>query len=268
MADFDQAIALTPGSEEGLLEGVLDRDWWGGVGPHGGYLAAILIRGLETAAAYGARRRRLPRSLSIHYLRPAREGPFRLRWHTERKGRSMSTVALRIVQGGEPVVIAVGVVAAGRPGPELAQDAMPEVPPWQEVAVTEIGGGARPAFVERIEFRHCVGPPPMSGADEAASGGWIRLPGRSLDIAAVALFMDAWWPAIWSRVTVVPRVPTIDLTIHLRGELPETEEPVLAWFRSRLASGGFVDEDGELWSADGRLLAQSRQLALLLAPPD
>jgi hypothetical protein len=35
-------------------------------------------------------------------------------------------------------------------------------------------------------------------------------------------------------------------------------------FRSGLAHDGFFEEDGELWSADGRLLAQCRQLALLL----
>ncbi|HEY1276672.1 MAG TPA: thioesterase family protein [Thermoleophilaceae bacterium] len=267
MADFDTAIALRPGPEVGVLEGVLDRDWWGGVGPHGGYLAAILVRGLQTAAGDGGRRPRLPRSLSIHYLRPARQGGFELRWRIERKGRSMSTVTLRIVQGGEPVAIAVGVVAAGRAGPELSQVAMPDVPPWRDVEPTSFGR-VRPAFIGQMEFRHCVGPPPMSAAEEAESGGWVRIPGRSLDIAAVALFMDAWWPAIWPRVSVVPRVPTIDLTLHFRGEPPATDEPVLARFRSRLASGGFVDEDGELWSADGKLLAQSRQLALLLAPPD
>jgi acyl-CoA thioesterase len=267
VANFDSAIALRPGTEDGVLEGVLDRDWWGGVGPHGGYLAAILVRGLEAATADGGKRPRLPRSLSIHYLRPAKAGAFELRWQVEREGRSMSTAALRIVQDDEPVAVAVGVVAEGRAGPELAQAAMPDVPPWQEVEVVEFDDDTRPAFAERMEFRHCVGPRWLSGAERAESGGWMRLrePGRPLDAAAVALFMDAWWPAISARLTGRPRVPTVDLTIHLRGELPATDEPVLASFRSRLASGGFVDEDGELWSADGRLLAESRQLALLLA---
>jgi hypothetical protein len=39
---------------------------------------------------------------------------------------------------------------------------------------------------------------------------------------------------------------------------------VLARFASRTSHGGFFEEDGEIWAPDGTLLAQSRQLALLL----
>jgi len=62
-------------------------------------------------------------------------------------------------------------------------------------------------------------------------------------------------------------VPTVDLTIHFRTELPlahaRPDDWCLAVFRSRLAAGGFVEEDGEVWSHDGVLLAQSRQLAVI-----
>jgi acyl-CoA thioesterase len=61
-------------------------------------------------------------------------------------------------------------------------------------------------------------------------------------------------------------VRTVDRTIHFRGEPAHVHEWCLTRFVSRHASHGFVEEDGEIWSRDGRLLAQSRQLALTSTP--
>jgi acyl-CoA thioesterase len=61
-------------------------------------------------------------------------------------------------------------------------------------------------------------------------------------------------------------VPTVDLTVHFRAAWPADLDPsdfALVVFRSRLARDGFVEEDGEVWTRSGVLLAQSRQLALL-----
>ena len=60
--------------------------------------------------------------------------------------------------------------------------------------------------------------------------------------------------------------PTVDLTIHFR-QTPgaaRSDDYALAVFRTRRAHEGFLEEDGEIWSRDGELLAQSRQLALIL----
>jgi acyl-CoA thioesterase len=59
-------------------------------------------------------------------------------------------------------------------------------------------------------------------------------------------------------------VPTVDLTVHIRAALPLPGDFVLAVFRTREVSGGFLEEDGEIWSRDGRLLAHSRQLGVML----
>ena len=61
--------------------------------------------------------------------------------------------------------------------------------------------------------------------------------------------------------------PTIDLTIHIRRPLPPAgmapEDYVLGRFSTRLAVAGVWEEDGELWTPGGELVAQSRQLALV-----
>ena len=50
--------------------------------------------------------------------------------------------------------------------------------------------------------------------------------------------------------------------------MPAGDHPWLhCAFVSRVAAGGVVEEDGEIWSEDGRLLAQSRQLALVRSMP-
>ncbi len=92
--------------------------------------------------------------------------------------------------------------------------------------------------------------------------GWIRFAdGREPDVAALPLFVDAFPPAIYEVVDAA-LVPTLDLTVHLR------QRPSPGWVQARFATralvGGMIEEDGELWDADGRLVAMSRQLALVL----
>jgi acyl-CoA thioesterase len=57
-------------------------------------------------------------------------------------------------------------------------------------------------------------------------------------------------------------VPTVELTVHVRAR------PVPGWlrcrFETRFVAGSYLEEDGELWDESDRLVAQSRQLAMLL----
>src|SRR4029453_3376700 len=115
---------------------------------------------------------------------------------------------------------------------------------------------------------------PMSGprTREARTGGWLRLvEPRPLDAALLVAYADAWPPSIFTTDQIpLARggAPTVDLTVHIRTPLPapgvRPEDAVLVSFRTREVSQGLLEEDGEIWSRDGRLLAHSRQLALLL----
>ena len=95
--------------------------------------------------------------------------------------------------------------------------------------------------------------------------GWIRTAEpRHADRPLLAAYTDAFIPPALMRTQFGVWVPTLELTIHFRGQPPAGEYPwVAAQFVTRAAAGGLIEEDGELWSADGRLLAMSRQLALI-----
>jgi acyl-CoA thioesterase len=247
----------------GVHEGCIDRGWWVVRGPNGGYVAALLLRAL--AAEVPAER--APRSLTVHYTAPPAEGPVRIDTRVERVGRSLTTVSGRMIQGDRLLALALGAFSIARKGAGFDHARMPKAPPPESCPSFPSGIPMH----ERYEYRWAVGSPPGSGDSEALCGGWIRLAEpRCADAALVAAYTDAWPPACFSwapdRETIGP-VPTVDLTIHFRTELPlahaRPDDWCLAVFRSRLAAGGFVEEDGEVWSREGVLLAQSRQLAVI-----
>lgn len=251
--------------DEGVFEGHVSRDWWIVFGPNGGFIAAMLVKAMSAAVDDHLR---VPRSLTIHYTAAPKEGPVRIATTLERTGRSLTTVSARMEQAGRLVALAIGAFSAARVAAiEFSEAPPPEVPPPEEVPIVE-PRPEMPPFSRQWETRPAIGTSPFSGSDGSTlTGGWIRpLDEHPVDAALVAQLTDAWLPAVFIRLTEPNAVPTIDLTIHFRADLPLPADYVLVAFESRLSHGGFVEEDGAIWSRDGRLIAHSRQLALLQGP--
>jgi acyl-CoA thioesterase len=256
---FAQATAVEPAGD-GAWRATCDGGWSTGLGPNGGYLAAIVLRAMTAQLGDPARH---ARSLTCHYLRPPVEGEVRVDVTVERSGRSVSTLTARLSQDGRLCVIAVGAFAVdldgvldytSSPPAAAGPEAVSRVPPVPAVPMTQ-----------HFEMRPALGAPLFTGADEALSGGWLRFDDdrAPLDAPALAMLADAWWPSPMPRLTRPAALPTIDLTVHFRSPAV-ADGPVLAVVHSSTSSGGFFEEDGELWSTDGVLLAHSRQLALLM----
>ena len=247
----------------------IDRGWWIVRGPNGGYVGALLLRALEAAVGDPERS---ARSLTVHFTSPPAEGEAEVTTSIERTGRSLTTASARLEQGGKLRALAIAAFSKPRPGPEFDHLVMPDVAPPEDCPLLPGSGEALIPLRARYESRHALGAEPSAEPiDQALAGGWIRLaesPGP-IDAALLTAYSDAWPPAIFSypgRDKIAAGVPTVDLTVHFRTPYPRDADPsapVLVVFRSRYARGGFVEEDGEIWTRDGTLLVQCRQLAVV-----
>jgi acyl-CoA thioesterase len=264
---FDRDTAVTRAGE-GAYDVRIDPGWWIVVGPNGGYVAALVLRALEAELGDPVRE---PRSLTLHYVSPAEAGPARVSVRVERSGRSMSALSARLVQGDRLIALALASFGRGREGFEFQDHPLPEVAPPERLEPIRSPAPTTP-LRQHFELRRVYGSDVPGTSTRALTGGWMRfVEPRVPDAAALALFSDAWPPAIAQRRALGPGglrgVPTLDLTVHFRAPVPASARPddfYLCIFRTQTAKNGFLEEDGEIWTQGGVLLAHSRQLSLLI----
>jgi acyl-CoA thioesterase len=240
--------------------------WWVVKGPHGGYLAAIVLRAMIATIDDPARP---PRSFTTHFANAPEEGPVEIETSVEREGRSLTTISARMTQGGRLVALSLAAFSSPRPGFDFDDAPMPAAGAPGEGFPVPISGENIPPFLGNFDMRWLFGGAPFSGADEAVVGGWLRILDAGVaDAPAIACLLDAWAPAIFPRADRPVVCPTIDLTVHFRTAFPVSGAAAgdyhLGRFTSTMARDGFFEEDGALWTADGKLVAQARQLALAL----
>ncbi len=263
MSRFDDDTR-THGAGDHAWSARVSSRWNIGATPNGGYLLALAASGMRRASAHQD-----PLSITAHYLKPGvADAPCRIEARVVRAGRALSTVHATLAQADGPrleVVAAMGdlraddeaMLAVPRPvlpPPEACPQRSPEA---QGVSLPILGS---------LDIR--LNPDELrADAPRAARvSGWIRFrDGREPDPLACLLFADAFPPAVFGLLGMVGWVPTVELTVNVR------RRPAPGWmcgqFRTVDVSDGRLIEDGMLWDAEGRLIAQSRQLALLRMPP-
>jgi acyl-CoA thioesterase len=242
--------------------------WRAGRGPHGGYLAAMLLRALILTVNDPSR---TPRSLTIHYTRAPEPGPIEIHTTVEREGRSLSTLSARMEQAGKVTALALAAFSVPWEAPAANELPMPELaPPDAERRSTPKLFRGAPEFTRQLVMQPRVGAVPFAGSGAPMRiGGWTGFPEeRPVDAPALALFCDAWFPPSFIALDAPAISPTVDLTIHFRQSIAECDcDPaalVLSVFDTHLLHDGLFEEDGVIWAADGTVLAQSRQLGIIM----
>jgi acyl-CoA thioesterase len=181
-----------------------------------------------------------------------------------RSGRRFSTVRAVMAAGRRRILAMLGTFADPVPssGPERVEARPPDLPPPEDCVALEPGDGFPPPFVGRVELRlHPADARFTDGSGPPRFRGWLRFPdARPIDALGLLVAVDAFPPTAFNADLPMAWTPTLELTAHVRAR------PAPGWLRcvftTRFITGGFLEEDGEVWDAAGRLVAQSRQLAL------
>ena len=263
---FDDATQVTAGDSR--WQGKTSPDYWAFVGPFGGCTAATILRALIDHP----QRAGDPLALTVNFCAPVAEGVFDLDVRLVKANRSSQHWCVEMTQGGgEVTTLATAVFAERRPSWSHPQALFPMVKPYEETL--PYGKVAAP-WVKQYDFRFVEGEPGWGTAPAAApksySKLWIgdRVP-RKIDALSLMSMSDAFFARIFhARRELVP-FGTVSITTYFNADAADLAAEditrVLAVADAKIFHKSYGDQNGELWSPGGRLLATTTQIAYFKA---
>jgi acyl-CoA thioesterase len=254
---FDGDIALKK-NDARTCDGNVSGNWLVNGNPNGGYLMAIAAR----AMLMHADRRSTP-IVTANYIARSVPGPVEVRVEEFSRSTQFNRFEARMFQDGKEKIRALGTFADEKYECKIEryESGAPEMPPADECVRVPV----LPKFtlLENLDMRldpACAGWMQGKLAERSEQRGWIRFTdSRPFDLPSLFLVADALPPAVFASQGMAAWVPTIELSVNIRN-LPQTE-----WLgcslRTRFITCGLLEADGEVWDAEGNLVAISRQIA-------
>ncbi len=265
MSIFEDETAITP-IEPGRWATRLSSKWNIGDNSNGGYALLPVLRAMSEIVDQPD-----PVTVTTHFFRPGRgDVDGEITAEVVRAGRSFSSATGTLYQEGKSrltVLAAFGDLGSEPSERDLAPPP-PDMPAPDECLLRSgLEQGVDLPIMERTEVR--VRPEhAMAGEHHTAElDGWIRFAdGTEPSTLSLPFFGDAFPPSVFSLYGRVGWVPTVELTVHVR------RRPAPGWLQARLECddlyGGRLIESGRIWDSTGALVAQSRQIGLLLDESD
>jgi acyl-coenzyme A thioesterase PaaI-like protein len=255
---------------DGRYKVELDEGYAIGTALNGGYLMAVL-----DAAAVAESPHEHPISTSATFVRPSAGGPAEVVVEPIKTGRTAATARVRLVQGEVSLVealIVTGTLDAGTEPGYAGEPPLPALPPFEDCPDMRRSNDHPKGFADRVEMRY--DPSTMGWLDGEPSDrpevrAWFRMsePGpdggpdvHENDALVLAVATDALPPVVLN-LGAKGWAPTVEMTWHMRA-VP-APGPLALYGSGRLVTGGWFDEEVEVWDSAGRLVAQSRQIARL-----
>lgn len=259
---FADATAVQP-SDDGTYSGQIHEGWDIVGNANGGYLLALLGRALRDASG-----RPDVVAMTAHYLAPGKPGPVSITPRLLKSGKSFATVTGEMYAGDRLLLHATGSfgdLAEVAGTVERVEAGPPDLPSPDQCVRAVPDGSFPPPVMRNYDLRlhpEDVGFLTGKPHGQALVRGWFRLlDDEPMDTVTSLMAIDAFPPTAFNAALPVSWTPTVELTAHLRAR------PATTWLRceftTRFVSGGLLEEDGLVWDDEGRMIAQSRQLALV-----
>lgn len=244
---------------------ITDR-WCGMAGVNGGFMLTLCTRALGQVLPFAD-----PVVVSAFFLRPGSPGQAQVTTEVVRAGKTTAFGQAALWRDGKEVVRATAAFtdlakaaerAAERGAPAYTGTAPPPLPPPDECFAMPSDSESGVTLSQRLEYRLAAAPGWLTGqpSGDPTSEFWVRFrDGREPDLISLPLLADAAAPVV---LEVGALSTTVEITAHLRAR------PAPGWLACRAltrhVAGGYHEEDFEIWDSAGTLVAQSRQLALVL----
>lgn len=266
--EFDDATRTVRRDSDPSARAIFDGEIIGGWdingNANGGYLLAIVATAMRETSG-----RPDPITVSAHYLAPGRPGPVTVETEVVKAGRQLATMTGSMRSGDREVLRVLGSfgdITASSGGFQHVEGAPPDLPPVEQCASRDPKNG--PVDIALMnKLRVHLRPEDARFNAGIRSGravieGWFEFADdRPIDTISLLLAVDAFPPPVFNIDVPPGWVPTIELTVHIRG-VP-VPGPLRCRFHTEFVQNGFLQEDSEVWDASGQLVAQSRQLALV-----
>ncbi|MET0698512.1 MAG: thioesterase family protein [Mycobacterium sp.] len=267
-----------PADLQSTFEANLSPHWTIGPKIHGGVMLSLCAKAAATALGDGGPE---PIAVSANFLWAPDPGPVQLVTTVRKRGRQISLVDVELVQvvrtgderSREEQRTAVrAAITLGTPEHDVAPllsinpavDRMSVEPPAD---IEQIGPGHRLAEINHLAAG-CDIRPDLSGLHPVDGQApltriWVRPREEAPDSLFALVCSDISMPVTFA-VGRTGWAPTVQLTAYLRGK------PADGWLRvvctTMQIGQDWFDEDHTVVDSQGRIVAQSRQLALVPAP--
>jgi acyl-CoA thioesterase len=223
--------------------------------------AAILLRAIQVHPDCLGE----PVALTVNFAAPIADGDFDISRRAPRTNRTNQHWIVELIQDGAVTTTATAIFGIRRDTWSDTQAVPPTAP--QPEQISRSSRENLPVWTDLYDMRFAEGSF-SGGAVQTGSSStttlWVRdAAQRQVDFPALTAMSDIFFPRVYLRRGVIP-AGTISMTTYFHADSQHLDalagDYILATARADRFDRGFFDQNAQLWSRDGALLATTYQI--------